>query len=134
MRAVVDTNVIAYYLLKTEPFHREAREFWRAVDEPIAPSFWAAEFVNAVWAVTRSGAITPAEALERVRLASLLGLESIEVTSLWAGALSCALDADHPAYDTLFVELARREQVALVTFDKKLLARFPDVARRPNAL
>jgi predicted nucleic acid-binding protein len=53
---------------------------------------------------------------------------------LWAGAVSRALAADHPAYDTLFVELAVRESTPLATFDQKVLQRFPDVARRPAAL
>ena len=30
MTAVVDTNVIAYYLLGTEPFLDEVRQFWRS--------------------------------------------------------------------------------------------------------
>jgi predicted nucleic acid-binding protein len=35
---VVDTNVIAYWLLGIEPFADEVKEFWSAVTEPIAPS------------------------------------------------------------------------------------------------
>jgi predicted nucleic acid-binding protein len=134
VKAVVDTNVVAYYLLKTEPFVAEARAFWATVDHPMAPAFWAAEFTNVVWSVARSGGLAPVEALERLRLASMLGIESIDVTSLWSSALSCALDADHPAYDTLFVALARRASAPLVTFDKALLKKFPDVATRPAAL
>ena len=38
MRAVVDTNVVAYFLLGTEPFVDEVRQFWHAVREPIAPA------------------------------------------------------------------------------------------------
>ncbi len=38
MIAVVDTNVVAYYLLGTQPFVGEARRFWHAVTETIAPS------------------------------------------------------------------------------------------------
>ncbi len=134
MKVVVDTNVVAYYLLKTEPFHEEARDFWHAIRQPMAPAFWAAEFANTVWVVTRAGAIGPADALERLRLAGLLGIESVDVTTLWAGAVSRAIDAGHPAYDTLFVELAHRESAPLATFDKKVLDRFPDVAHRPAQL
>jgi len=46
MRAVVDTNVLAYFLLGTEPFVDEARRFWNAVREPIAPALWEAELAN----------------------------------------------------------------------------------------
>jgi predicted nucleic acid-binding protein len=37
-------------------------------------------------------------------------------------------------YDTLFVELARRENLPLATFDAKVIAAFPDVAVRPKVL
>lgn len=40
MRVVVDTNVVVYYLLGTEPFVEEVRDFWSAVTEPIAPASW----------------------------------------------------------------------------------------------
>jgi len=53
---------------------------------------------------------------------------------LWRGALVRACNSNVAAYDTLFVELAVREQKPLATFDAKLLAAFPDVALRPKAL
>ena len=37
MKAVVDTNVVAYYLLGTEPFVEEVRQFWRTVEERVCP-------------------------------------------------------------------------------------------------
>ena len=36
-------------------------------------------------------------------------------------------------YDTLFVELASREGLPLATFDTKLLAVFPGIAKPPGA-
>ncbi|MBW2528134.1 MAG: type II toxin-antitoxin system VapC family toxin [Deltaproteobacteria bacterium] len=134
MRVVVDTNVIAYYLLRTEPHYDEARRFWRQVTEPIAPSLWQAELANAVWGVTRAGILEPAEALLRLRLASRLDVESVANQELWEGALARALAADHPVYDTLFVELAARESAPLCSFDQRLLRAFPKIAHRPKAL
>ena len=132
MKVVADTNVVAYYLLKTEPLVEEARRFWRAAFRPMAPAFWKAEFANVLWAVCKKGSVTAKGAYERLRLADLLGVESVEVTSLWAGALARSLAADHPVYDTLFVELAEREGCPLATFDQKLLKKFPEKARRPR--
>ena len=48
MKAVVDTNVVAYFLLGTEEFVEEARRFWRSVKEPIAPALWEAELADVV--------------------------------------------------------------------------------------
>jgi predicted nucleic acid-binding protein len=37
-------------------------------------------------------------------------------------------------YDTLFVELAGREGVAMATFDDKVLKAYPEIAKRPRDL
>ena len=42
MKAVVDTNVVAYFLLGTPNFVAEAREFWNHADELLAPGIWEA--------------------------------------------------------------------------------------------
>jgi hypothetical protein len=41
VRAVVDTNVIAYYVLGTPEVDAEVREFWRRVEDPMAPTYTA---------------------------------------------------------------------------------------------
>ena len=55
MRAVVDTNVIAYYLLGNPIFEAEAREFWETLREPFAPAVWEAELANVVSDVRADG-------------------------------------------------------------------------------
>ena len=49
MRAVVDTNVVAYLLLGTEGFVEESRSFIGMLDEGMAPAIWEAELANVVW-------------------------------------------------------------------------------------
>lgn len=51
-----------------------------------------------------------------------------------AGVLYQRLGSGVAAYDTVFVELAHREQVSLATFDDKLLKTYPDIAKRPKDL
>jgi len=134
MRAVVDTNVVAYFLLGTEEFVSEASRFWRRVKEPIAPTVWEAELANVVWMAVRAKVLAPEEAPKRLTLAAGLGIDSVSSKSLWHGALARALGSGVAVYDTLFVELAFREQLLLATFDAKILKSFPDIARRPGAL
>jgi predicted nucleic acid-binding protein len=134
MRTVVDTNVVAYYLLGTEAFVTEASQFWRSVKQPIAPALWEAELANVVWMAVRAKVLLAAEAPKRLSLAAGLGIESVPNKSLWHGALAKAISTGVAVYDTLFVELALREKLPLATFDAKLLKAFPDVARRPSAL
>src|SRR5206468_9318875 len=53
--------------------------------------------------------------------------------TLWQAALVRAHQSKIAVYDTLFVELAVRERLPLVTFDAALLKAFPGVAVRPGA-
>ena len=132
MNVVVDTNVVAYYLLATEPFVEETRRFWRAVERPVAPALWEAELANVVRMAVRTGVLASDEGHGRLDFASRLGIRSIPILILWQGALARALAGGVAVYDTLFVELAVRRRIPLVTFDAKLLEVFPEVARRPG--
>jgi len=133
LKAVVDTNVVAYYLLATEPFVDEVRAFWHRPLDLAAPALWEAEVSNVLWMAARTGLIDKAMALRRLVLAARLGIRSVATRRLWRGALARALNSNVAACDTLFVELAVREHKPLVTFDEKLLVAFPDVAVRPSA-
>jgi predicted nucleic acid-binding protein len=132
MTVVVDTNVVAYYVLGTAPFAAEARNFWRATDQPIAPAHWQAELTNVVWMAVRTGTLSTDEGHRRLDFASRLRLRSVPIGSLWQSALTLSLDSGLSAYDTLFVALARRRRLPLVTFDKQVLKGFPGVAKRPS--
>lgn len=134
MRVVVDTNVIAYFLLGTRPFRQECATFWHMIEEPVAPASWEAELTNVLWMAVRTKVISPPEALHKLDLAVTLGIRTVPVQSLWHGALIRACSANVAAYDTLFVELAEREGCPLATFDKPLLRAFPKIARRPRSV
>jgi predicted nucleic acid-binding protein len=134
LRVIVDTNVVAYYLLATEPFVEEVRAFWHRPLDPAAPTVWEAEVSNVLWMAARKGVIDKRRALRLLGLAARLGIQSVPTRRLWRGALTRALNSNVAAYDTLFVELAVRERKPLVTFDAQLLGAFPDVAVRPISL
>ena len=134
MKAVVDTNVVAYFLLGTEAFADEARHCLETITEPIAPAHWEAELTNVLWMAVRAGVLPTEEGPVRLGLARRLGIESIATSTLCQGALLRAVTAKVSVYDTLFVELAARIGSPLATFDKAVLRAFPDVARRPRDL
>jgi predicted nucleic acid-binding protein len=134
MNAVVDTNVVAYYLLGTEPYAYEASEFWRSLDEPIAPAHWQAELANVLWMAVKTGALAPQDGHRRLDFASRLRIRAIPIGVLWQAALALAVESGISAYDTLFVALARRRNVRLATFDRQLIKTFPDIAQRPASL
>jgi predicted nucleic acid-binding protein len=134
VKAVVDTNVVAYFLLRTEPFVEECEHFWRKAEEPVAPASWEAELVNVLWMAIRKEVLDLPEALHRLDLASSLGVRSIAIGNLWHGALTRAHASGLAAHDTLFVELAERESLPLATFDEGIITAFPRIARRPREL
>jgi predicted nucleic acid-binding protein len=132
MKAVVDTNVVAYFLLGTKAFVEEARACFERVATPLAPAHWEAELANVVWMAVRAGVLAANDAPARLGLARRLGIESVATATLCQGALLRALDSGVSVYDTLFVELAARSGCSLLTFDKAVLKAFPDLACRPR--
>jgi predicted nucleic acid-binding protein len=134
VKAVVDTNVIAYFVLGTERFVEEARDFMTSIDQAWAPALWEAELANVLWMATRHKVVTLAEAAKRLTLADGLGIHVVPNRALWQGALVRAHQSNVAVYDTLFVELAVREQLPLATFDAALLNAFPNIAVRPASV
>jgi predicted nucleic acid-binding protein len=134
VKAVVDTNVVAYLLLGTEQFVDEARTLLASLDEAQAPALWEAELADVFWMATRQNIMTIEEATARLTLADSLGIFSVPDRTLWQGALVRAHQSGIAVYDTLFVELAARKHLPLATFDAALCKAFPDIAIRPAAL
>ena len=134
MKAVVDTNVVAYFLLGTERFVDEARSGLTAISLALAPAHWEAELANVVWMAVRAGVLPPEEGPIRYGLARRMGIESVTTATLCQGALLRSMTSGVSVYDTLFVELAIRERCPLATFDKALLKGFPEIAIRPGRL
>jgi len=134
VKAVVDTNVVAYFLLGTPKFVAEVRAFWTQADELLAPSIWEAEIANVVWMAARTEVIAKDDAIAKLALAGRLGVHSVSNRTLWHGALTRALASGVAVYDTLYVELADREGVPMATFDTRVLKAYPTIAKRPGDL
>jgi predicted nucleic acid-binding protein len=131
---VIDTDVVAYYLLGTEPFVDEVRHFWHAVGDTLAPVHWEAELANAIWMAVRTGALPRGQGHQKLDMASRLGRQPVPIRPLWQPALTRALDSGGAVYDTLFIELAAQRDLKLATFDTELLKNFPAIAQRPRSL
>ncbi len=134
MTAVIDTNVVAYLLLGTERFVAESRRFMSEVSQGLAPAVWEAALASVVWMAIRQGVLTPEEGPKRLALAARLGIHSVPSRTLWQGALVRAVSSGVAVHDTLFGELAVRQELPLTTFDRKVLKMFPAVASRSGDL
>lgn len=131
---VYDTNVFVYAILSVEPFGLEATRALASSRRVLVPDSFRAELTNALWMATRLGAATLQDGLDAMEDAEGLVDEVVPSKALWRDALSLAVDANHPAYDTLFVALARQRGTRLVTYDRKLRRCFPDDTVSPGEL
>jgi len=134
VKAVVDTNVVTYFVLGAEQYVDEARTFLASLGAAQAPALWEAELASVLWMATRHKILTIEDAISRLTLADSLGIRSVPNRTLWRGALMRAHESGIAVYDTLFVELAARERLPLATFDIALLKTFPNIAARPATL
>lgn len=131
-RYVVDTNVLAYYALATTPFSEELSVLFSQPFELIAPDSWYPEFLNVVWQAICVQDIALDHGLELLEEVEVLLNGSVPVYSLWREALVVAEEYGCSTYDTLFIVLAARERCNLLTYDRKLLAAFPQIANTPG--
>lgn len=134
MKAVVDTNVLAYLIVGTKPFADETRRLIETVTDMFAPAIWEAELANVVWMAIRQRVLSEEDGHRTLILADSLGICSIPTRTLWQGALIRSINSGIAVYDMLFVEVADREKLPLATFDEALLEAFPEIAFRPRDL
>jgi predicted nucleic acid-binding protein len=99
-----------------------------------APSHWKAEFCNVLWKAVRLRRIVAEEIDGIASRVSALPIDSVDIAELWRGAVARAVIAGHPAYDTLFVELAIRLRTVVASFDQRFQNRFPSLVRSPAAI
>jgi predicted nucleic acid-binding protein len=124
---VVDTNVIAYLLIRTTHSADADRAFardWRWV----APFLWRSEFRNVLTRYLASGLMNLTTAIEYFHDAQAL-MQDRELQPDSATVLTLAAQSACSAYDCEFVALAQELGVLLVTADRKLAAKF-----RTNAI
>lgn len=127
---VVDSNIIAYWLLPGEKM-AEAESVWQKDSNWIVPPLWKSEFRNILAQYLRHKKLSLLESQTLLREAeTILEHKVYEVDSDWVLRLvnisSCS------AYDCEYVSLAQRFGVLLVTADKEVLREFPETAVSPQ--
>jgi predicted nucleic acid-binding protein len=127
---VADTNLIIYLWLTFDNIAIVEKVFRK---EPIwsAPLLWKSEFRNVIGRYLRNNLLTQAECIEGMHLAE----EHIEPNS-FAVETELVIDliqvSNCSSYDCEFVALAKDLEVPLLTFDKKMLSEFPEIAIHPK--
>lgn len=127
---VVDTNIIAYLLIKGENTEL-AKKLLKLDPEWISPVLWRSEFRNVVSMYIRHKYFDVSEAQFIVNKAEELMKEGeFQVKS--RDVIELAVESGCSAYDCEYVALARDADVKLITTDRELLKAFPDIADHPK--
>jgi len=126
---VVDTNIVAYLYL--DPNYLALLESLLLRDQEwIAPSLWRSELRNVLMLYLRKGLLNIDKAVDIMAAAEgRLGGKEYQPAS--AHVLTIALNSGCSAYDCEYVALASELGTMLITFDRKLLTIFPNIAFTP---
>jgi len=123
---VADVNVIVYLLIEGN-LTDQARELYERDPDWIFPALWKHEFLNVLSSLVRTGRVSKEDALNLWWKAS--GLFSKKEKEMdYDQVLSISVDNDISAYDAQYIALAKHYSIPLVTEDKHLLTKFPDMA------
>ena len=123
---VVDTNLLAYFYLRSEQSHLADRAFLKDPNW-IAPLLWRSEFLNVLTGCLRKGIVSLDVAADIAGEAELL-MEGGEFSVGSLDVLKLAAQSRYSAYDCEFVALARELNLPLVTTDSQILSGFPETA------
>ncbi|MEX0720579.1 MAG: type II toxin-antitoxin system VapC family toxin [Balneolaceae bacterium] len=127
---VVDTNVIASMWVPND-MDEWVYKVLKKDDDWVAPLLWRSEFRNVLSIYLRKGILELSVVLQAIEEAEqLMDANEFEVNS--TQVMSLVSDSSCSAYDGEFVALADDLNVPLVTFDKKIVREFPDIAIHPK--
>ena len=113
---------------------RESKRLLRLPYEFIAPDLWPAELANVFWKSVRAGHLTSEGALQMLPVVERLVSTTVGSMNLLSHALTLAIQADHPAYECLFIALAVLEDTVLVSYDRRLARKFGERVALPTEL
>jgi predicted nucleic acid-binding protein len=130
---VVHTNVVVPLLVRTEQ-SAASEQLYALGDEWYAPLLWRSELTSALMAIARRGLINPPQARTALDESNLIIPPEHEVRSDPQDIFALALASGCTAYDCEYIAVAKLLGAPLATWDKHLLAAFPNDAATPETL
>lgn len=97
------------------------------------PDIFRAEFATVVRKWVQANRLAMEDGLLTLAACEPLIAVVVDGTRLWEPALVLAAEKAHPVYDAFYVALARQYGAKLVTYDKRLRAKFGDDTVAPSA-
>ena len=130
---VVDAGVAVCWFAREAETER-ANRLIAAADALVAPSLLMLEVANALWKKVRRGEMDGDVAGAALREIRRFVPQIVDVAELADAALALARELDHPAYDCVYLALARRLSAPLVTLDRSFTARLAGTRYRNDAV
>lgn len=127
---VVDANILVSLYL-TNPHQSDVETLLATDPHWLAPRLWRSEVRNVLVQTVRHGKMTLLQAMTIIEDGESL-MQSVEVEPGSSQIIRLAHNSGCSAYDCEYVALASSLRVPLLTFDKKLLTAFPNVALTPK--
>ncbi|KEF42167.1 MAG: hypothetical protein ER33_07340 [Cyanobium sp. CACIAM 14] len=128
---VADTNVLIELFLPS-PFCQVVLACRDTDDDWRLPSLWVSEFRHVLLKFLRVGRLDLSTALNHLAVAEQKFLPRTMAVDSTA-ALRLAHQVGCSSYDAEFVVLAQQLACPLLTFDRKLLQLFPELALKPGS-
>ncbi len=123
---VVDVNILAYFSI-TGANTALAHQALRKDSDWVAPVLWRSEFENVLVNYLRQNLMTLGEATTiMASVEKRMHERQMEVKS--SEAIEIAHANSITAYDAEYVALAKQNSVRLLTTDKEILKKFPEIA------
>ena len=121
MTLVIDANVCLKWFIE-EPRSSAARKILNKGASFIAPDIVIPDICNVVWKKVKNQEVTSVQGQAIVTNVSMIFDHIVPSSELAQRAFGLAVQFNHPVYDCLYLALAERESITLVTDDAKLVS------------
>jgi predicted nucleic acid-binding protein len=118
---VVDASVCAKWVVEED--HSARAISLLLYDARHAPDHWQAEAVNVLWSKVFKGDLTSTDAEERMMALLRAPVAGTPVAGLMPRAFAISVANAVTIYDSLYLALAEKRNISLVTADQRLIRR-----------
>jgi predicted nucleic acid-binding protein len=118
---VIDASVAAKWVIE-EDYSAEALRLLQC-DARYAPDHWQAEAANVVWSKVFMGDLNATDAQERLTVLLRAPVIGAPIADLMPRAFQISVANTVTIYDSLYVALAEKRNIPMVTADRRLIKR-----------
>jgi predicted nucleic acid-binding protein len=118
-QAVIDASVAAKWVVEED--HSAKASLLLSLDARHAPDHWLAEAANVLWSKVFHGDLTAADAEERIGVLMRAPVVGMPIAELMPRAFAISVACMVTIYDSLYVALAEKRDIPLVTADRRLI-------------